>query len=681
MKLTRRISRAIRVLRADDPGFDDKWWQVIDNTTKAGAKVGEVSSLNISAVFAAVNFLAGTVASLPKVVYRRLRTGGKERAFDHPLYDRLHNKPNDSGLTAWQWIYTSIFHKYLWGNWYTFIDKASYQNQQLIPLLPDRTWRDGDNPDIYITRKGNGKELKMPRDQMLHVPHISLAGISGKGVIHYARESLGIAKALDEFASGYFGHGTHPGGFVKIEGSMDDETRKSMQKEFNELYAGLGNIWKVIFMKNSEFKPLEVDAEKAQALQSRQFSIVEVARWLNLPPHILRDLTRATYSNIEQQGIELVIYSLLPLTTQIEQEMNIAFFDDVERKDHLVKFELKGLLRGDLQARTAFYNAMLDRGVFNADMVLDLEDMNPQPNKLGQSYFMQLNMVNKEMVASSKPTGIQSRSPIIIPMFLNPDDNRLSFPETKRQLVLPESRSISLRRRLTNAYKKKFDSYGQEVVGRETEAILAAIKEMLSGRETIEFLEWLDEFYGSFGQEVDSLAAPLLSSYADAILPVAQDEINSDLDISTSYQSFEKDYQGSLVERHIQSSKGQLRAVVINAQKAGESEAEAVEERLAEWEEKRPGKISMRESIRGENAFAKSVFALSGIVKIMSVALGSKTCPFCAALDGTIIGIDQVFLPKGDFQPDGADAPLTVTQNCSHPPYHDGCVCGLVASF
>jgi len=610
-----------------------------------------------------------------------LRTGGKERAFDHPLYDRLHNKPNDSGLTAWQWIYTSLVHKYLWGNWYTFIDRPSYQNQRLIPLLPDRTWRDSKDPDVYVTRQGNGKELKLPRDRMLHIPHISLAGLSGKGVIHYARESLGLAKALDEFAGGFFSRGAHPSGFVQIDGSMDDDTRKSLQKEFNEKYSGLGNIWKVIFLKNAEFKPVEVDAEKAQALESRQFSVVEVARWLNLPPHILRDLSRSTYSNIEHQGMELVVYSLLPSATQIEQEMNISFFDDVERKDHLVKFELKGLLQGDIKTRTEFYKAMLDRGVFNADMVLDLEDMNPQANELGQSYFMPLNMVNKEMVATSKPAGIQSRSPVIIPMFLNPDNNQLSFPDAKSQIALPEPRSTSLRRRLTNVYKKKFDGYGQEIVGREAEAVLAASRKTLSGRGTVEFLEWLDEFYETFGQEIDSLAAPLLSSYADAILPVAQDEINSDLDIFTTYQSFEKDYRGSLVERHIQSSKGQLRAVVIDAQKAGESEAEAVEGRLTEWEEKRPGKISMRESIRGENAFAKSVFALCGIVKIMSVALGSKSCPYCAALDGTIIGIDQVFLPKGDFQPEGAESPLNVTHNCSHPPYHDGCLCAIVASF
>lgn len=675
MRLMKRIFNAIKALRADDPGFDDRWWELVDTMTKAGTKVGEVSSLKISAVFAAVNFLAGTIASMPKVIYRHLRTGGKERAFDHPLYDRFHNKPNDSGLTAWQWIYTSIAHKYLWGNWYTFIDKKSHQNQQFVPLLPDRTWRDPDNSDVYITRKGNGTSLRLPRSQMLHIPHFSLAGITGKGIIHYARESLGIAKALDESVGLFFGHGTHAGGFVEVEGSMDEDTRKALQKDFNEKYAGLGNIWKIIFLKNAKYKPEEVDLEKYQALQSRQFSVVEVARWMNLPPHILRDLTRATYSNIEEQGIDLVVYSLLPLTTQIEQEMNVAFFDEDERRDHLVKFELKGLLRGDLKTRTAFYTAMLDRGVFNADQVLDLEDINPQPDGLGKSYFVQLNMVNKEAVVSG--SGMQNRSSIII---LNPD-NSLSFPETKQRLALHDRRSSTLRRRITNAYKKKFDGYGQEITAGETKAVLAAVKEMLTKRGTVEFLEWLEEFYGGFDEEVDSLSAPLLSSYADSILPIAQEEINSNLDVSATYENFQKEYRDYFVERHVQSSRGQLRAVVINAQKEGKDETEAIEKRLSEWEEKRPGKISMRESIRAESAFTRSVFGMCGILKIMSVTLGAKPCPYCTALDGMIIGIDQVFLSKGVFQPEGAEVPLTITHNYSHPPYHDGCVCGIVASF
>jgi hypothetical protein len=161
---------------------------------------------------------------------------------------------------------------------------------------------------------------------------------------------------------------------------------------------------------------------------------------------------------------------------------------------------------------------------------------------------------------------------------------------------------------------------------------------------------------------------------------VAQEEVNSTSDISSQYSNFEREYREYFVNRHIKSSHGQLKAVVRDAQEAGENEAEAVEKRILEWEEKRPDKISMRETVRAESAFAKTVFALAGITKIVSVAFG-KSCPYCQALDGMVIGIDDFFLTKGNFQPDGAKEPLIVTSNRSHPPYHDGCDCGIMASI
>ena len=306
--LIRRISAAVKTFRSFEE-YDEKKWNdwIHGPLTKASTRINEVSSLKISSVYAAVNFIAGTVATLPRVIYRRLRNGGKERAFDHPLYNRLHNMPNDSGMTAWQWIFTQLVHKFLWGNWYTWIDMQSFQNRELIPLLPDRTYQDSVDETVYITHKKDGTQLRLPRSQVLHIPHFSLDGVKGKGVIHYTRESLGIAKAADEFAGLFFGSGVHQGGFVEVEQAMD-----------------------------------------------------------------------------------------------------IAFFDEEERPDHFVKFELKGLLRGDLKARTEFYNAMLDRGVFNADMVLDLEDMNPQPEGVGQVFMVPLNMVNKQLVISPQPLTIES---------------------------------------------------------------------------------------------------------------------------------------------------------------------------------------------------------------------------------------------------------------------------------
>jgi len=654
--LLKRISSALRAFRGA-AGWADKWYETWPGAkTLAGTRINEDSALTISGLFAALNFLASTMATLPKVILRRLPGGGNEHAFDHPLYDRLHNKPNDFGLTSWQWIYASIIHKYLWGNWYTYLDSRSFQNRQFLPLLPERMVKYDDRAGVYIYRLPNGVLINIPKEKMLHIPHISMDGINGKGIVHYARESLGLTKAQDEFAATFFGSGIHPGGFVEVEHSPDEETRKGLQKDFNEKYSGLGKAWKFIFVTGgATVKETEIDASKAQALESRQFSVVEIARWMNLPPHILRDLARATFSNIEQQSLELVVYSLLPLATQIEQAMNIALFDDVERRTYYVKFELKGLLRGDLQARTAFYTAMLDRGVFDADQVLDLEDMNPQPDGLGKILLVPLNMVDKKTITSPPQLKIESES------------------VAKRAV---EKRSAALRRRLTIAYKPKFEQFAKRLVKKEVSAVRAAVKKMLDEHTAADFSLWLDDFYQDFPKETHKLAAPLISSYATAILPIAQEEAGSEAEINLEYTDFQQKYGETFARRHTISSKAQLQSVIRGAEAEGISEIEALEQRLDEWEERRPGKIVMRETVQMENAFTRSAFAACGIAKIMSVAYG-KSCPYCQELDGRVIGIEENFLTPGDFQPEGAEKPLTVTSNHKHPPYHGGCDCGI----
>jgi len=660
MKIGQRLKLAAHAIFKRSGEWERIWGNATSVRTAAGTNINESSSLTISALFAALNFLASTLASLPRAIYRRTSNGGREPAPDHPLYDRIHNKPNKSYLTAWQWIYTSIMHKYLWGNWYTYIEKRSYQNQELLPLLPDRTWIDRAHPNYITTHDANGQVTYIPRENVLHIPHISLAGVTGKGIVHYARESLGIVKAQEEFVAHFFGQGTKAGVFVSADGPMKEETRLGLQKDFNETYGDLGNSWKAIFLTGgAKVDQQEIDAVKAQALESRQFSVVEVARWTNLPPHILRELSRATFSNIEQQGIELVMYSLLPITTQIEQAMNIYLFDGDERKTHFIKFELKGLLRGDIEARTNFYNAMLDRGVFNADQVRALEDINPQPNGLGKVYMMPLNMVNKELVLTKQPLTIEADS-------------------IKRSVLVVQERTAALRRKITIAYKKQYEAYGEQVVTAEVKEIKKAIKKMLGEKDAKEFGVWLERFYPSFSKKVDTLAAPLLASHAEAILPIALQEIESELDVGIQYDRFQSQYRESYVKRHVEGSQGQLKAVIKEAEEQHEDVAEAVGKRLDEWEEKRPGKIAMRESVRAENAFTRSVFALAGIMKIISVAYGTN-CPYCNNLNGKIVGIDQPFLFAGSFQPEGAEKPLIVTSKRFHPPYHDGCDCGIMA--
>jgi hypothetical protein len=362
----------------------------------------------------------------------------------------------------------------------------------------------------------------------------------------------------------------------------------------------------------------------------------------------------------------------MPLVTQLEQAMDIRFLDWEERKDTYIKFELKGLLRGDLAARTAFYTAMLDRGVFSADDVLTFEDENPQPNGIGKKYYIPLNMVAKESASTSSLTGSKNNVKTVF-------ENTREFAKESIQIIQKRSSTV-LRRRLTIAYKSKFRELADVIIKKELEDIREAITEFLSKKGIADFNKWLEKYYKNVFPELDALSAPLISSYATSILPVAQEEISSESDINIQYEVFQREYRGYLVKRHINSSKEQLKASIKIAQDNETGESEAVEAMLTEWQNKRADEVTLRETVRAENAFTRSVFSLCGINKIKSLN-HNEDCIYCQALHGKVIGINEYFLLKGDFKPDGADESLIVTQNCSHPPYHDECECGIEAEI
>ena len=674
-----RIGSSFRAaVRAFGDYDDQKYLDYIGGgKTKAGTRVSETGSLSISAIFQGLNFLASVVASLPRAIYRRRPDGGREKAIDHPLFDRFATKPNDSNMTAWNWVYSQIMHKYLWGRWYTYIDRQSYRDQQLVPLMPDRTWRDKNNPGVYYTRiRENDPAIPLSADNMIDIPHVTLDGHSGYGFVKFARESLGLTNALDEFAARHIGHGTHTGGIVEVEKKLDPNNRDRIIKDFNSKYAGLGNAFNTVFLDGgATFKADGSDPQKSQVLESRQFQIADAARWLNLPPHILRDLSRSTYNNMEEAGRELVVYTIQPLVTQIEAAFNVLFFDDAQRKTHYVKFDLKGLLRADVEARKDFYHTMLQDGVFNADMVLELEDMNPQPDGLGQKFMVPLNMVDKATLLEQSGE-ILGRSSSDERAQITADP--IPGSATTRIFPAPERRSAGTRRRITNSFKRSLKSTSQGLLFDEIELLRGLASQRLSDQTTDldEFFRDLKTAYKDMKPQLKQAFGSWLSGFAAAISAAALDEAGSDMDVTTQIDEWLDQYAETMAVRYASSSESQIRAVSIEAVNEQRSPAEAVEARIQEWQEKRVDKQVMRESYRAENAITREAWALVGVSKIRSVAYGDN-CPYCSALNGAVIGISEAFIPAGDFQPAGADAPLTLTSPRKHPPYHDGCDCGI----
>lgn len=655
MSLSTRIRRALHAFRAYEPVSEEEIAAGLGTAaTRVGINMTPSTAMTIPALFAALNIYAQTFASLPKVIRRRLRNGGSELAREHPLYERLHTKPNNTGMSAWDMVYAQVLHKFLWGNWYTYIQGAKWSDRELIPLSPVDTQLDPISKTVYHTVIDGKPVRDIPAWKMLHIPHITMDGQTGRGVVHYARESLGLSLALDHFAQYYFARATHTGGIVEVTGQMAPGDRERTQADFNQKYSGLGRAWNTIFLTNAKFTKVDTEPEKTQLLQSRQFSVTEACRWTNLPPHILRDLTRATFANIEQQSTELVVYSFMPQAAQIENAMNIAFFDEEERKELFVKFELKGLLRGDLAARTAFYKDMLDRGVFNSDDVLNLEDMNPQPDNLGRIYLVPLNMVDKRALG----------------------DDSLELPAPRRrgaERAVPalERRSADLRRKVTKSFERSFGRYASQVIGEE----VASLRRIAQDSKADELQDAIAAFYRDFRATIGRAAAPLVVSYASAVLPLALDEVGSSADVSADYEAFGREYVDYLAARHVSTS----RQAIADLGQATDGLRAALEELLGKWEKDRAASVVLHESVRAESAFARETFRLIGVKKVSSVMHGNR-CPYCKALAGKVIDIEGAFLEAGVFQPEGALEPLTVPAARKHPPYHTDCDCGIAAA-
>lgn len=365
-----------------------------------GIPVGRSEAVAIPAVWACVRLISETMASLPLALYRST-ADGKERATDHPLYGLLHDQPNPVA-TSFLWRETGQAHAMLVGNHYSQIikDRGLYPTQ-LWPLDPEcMTVIPGGGTLRYLYRVSGAPDVALMRDDVLHVPGLGWDGVKGMSVIAHHAQTLGAAIAGDRYAAEFFGNSSRPDGFITMAGSLKDASaQRRMQQSWDEAHGAWGNKHRTaILEQGAEWKPMTIPPEQAQFIEARKLSRQEVASIFRVPPHLIGDVDRSTSwgTGIEQQTIGFVVYTLMPWLVRWEQCLNQQLLMPEERDRYYFKFELKGLLRGDMAARTSFYNAMLDRGVFHADDVLELEDMNPQEKGAGKVYFIAANMQTKD---------------------------------------------------------------------------------------------------------------------------------------------------------------------------------------------------------------------------------------------------------------------------------------------
>lgn len=373
--------------------------------SSSGKTVTERSAMQMTAVYACVRILSEAVAGLPLHFYRYKEDGSKEKAIDSNLYHLLHDEPNPE-MSSFVFRETLMTHLLLWGNAYAqIIRNGKGEIIALYPLMPNKMSVDRDeNGKLYYayTRSDcepntmNGSSVVLEPKDVLHIPGLGFDGLVGYSPIAMAKNAIGLAIATEEFGSKFFANGAAPSGVLEHPGTIKDPTR--VREAWQSQFGGSGNSGKVAVLEEGmKYTPISISPEQAQFLETRKFQINEIARIFRVPPHMVGDLEKSSFSNIEQQSLEFVKYTLDPWVVRWEQSLSRSLLSEDEKKQYFFKFNLEGLLRGDYQSRMNGYAIARQNGWMSANDIRELEDLDKlSPEQGGDLYLVNGNMLPLE---------------------------------------------------------------------------------------------------------------------------------------------------------------------------------------------------------------------------------------------------------------------------------------------
>jgi HK97 family phage portal protein len=381
---------------SDRSPWGDFFFEPVSVRSSSGMRVSPDGALRLSAVYACVRILSETMASLPVVVYRQRKDGGKNRVTDHWLYNLLARKPNRF-QNPFEWREMLQGHLSLRGNAFCqIISNPRGEITELMPIHPDRVRMEVmDSGDFrYRVRMQSGDETIFPRGQIWHLRGLSSDGLMGMSPIELARESLGMALAAQDYGARFFTNDAKPtGGWIEFPGTFKDaEAKRVFRDSYQSAQAG-SNRGKVLVLENGmKFHEVGVTNKDAQFLELRKFQITDIARMFRVPPHMIADLDRATFSNIEQQSLEFVMHTMTPWAERWEASIETELLPDGDALE--IEFDFANLMRGDAASRSAYYQSGIQNGWLTRNEARISENLNPLQG-LDQP-LRPLNMVEEE---------------------------------------------------------------------------------------------------------------------------------------------------------------------------------------------------------------------------------------------------------------------------------------------
>ena len=457
--------------------------------TTSGVSVTVVSSLENTAVWNAITLLSQTLALVPLKLFRRVSPRGKVEARENTLFNILHIAPNPE-MTSFNWREVQMGSLLGWGNAYSEIqfDPRTGRVVALWPIPPERVKvKRIEGKLFYDILLPTGMTVTLPAFRMLHVPGFSFDGIVGMSPIQLHRNAIGLGLATEEFGARFFGNGAIPGGVITHPNTLSQLAGENIKKSWNKAQQGLTNAQRInILDEGMKYEKIGIAPEDAQFLQTRKFQVTEIARIYNVPPSMIGDLEKATFTNIEQQSLNFIRFTMLPWFKRWEQVFDKKLLGPNERLEFFAEFNAEGLLRGDSEARSNFYQKLFSVGALSPNDIRDKENMNPIVD--GDQYFV--------------PSNFQQLTAIEAPG----DDL-----ENNRNLV-------PAKQKLRESFLPAFNELALKLVRAERREVMKH-----SGKDG--FTEWRTGYYATeLPKTVKKLASPVLRTFMLAIAASEQED-------------------------------------------------------------------------------------------------------------------------------------------------------------
>jgi len=387
------------------PGEDSRNWDyesgswASSNRNPSGVKVDAETALRSTVVLACIRVLSTSVAGLPFHLYRRLPGGGKEIAREHPLYRLLHTQPN-SWQTSFEWREQMMLHLLSHG---FALDEKVYTGgaiSEIVPLHPSRvkTEQLENNRLRYTYREASGSSTVYTQDAVMSVRGMSDDGVNGMSTIELARDAIGLARACEIHGATFFGNGARPGVILSTDQILSPEAAENTRNQWERAHRGADRSNRTAVLQGGlKVNELGGNNQESQFLEARRFQVEEVCRLFGVPPHLVGDLTRSSFSNIEQQSLDFLTNGLMPYLRRIESSIARDLLEGDD--EYFAEFDTRGVLRADAAGRGSYYNTLWNLGVLSVNEIRSLENLNPVES--GDVRFVQLNMTTLDKAAAA----------------------------------------------------------------------------------------------------------------------------------------------------------------------------------------------------------------------------------------------------------------------------------------